>query len=129
MPGEDGAERHDGDVQAGHRRDPGADIGDTAHIGVPKTIPRGEGDERIGIVHRFEMVDQAGEPDSVSSHPVIENGRSDEHTSELQSLMRTSYAVFCLKQEITKSPPHATTKKYTHSDGSNAIRRHIHRTT
>src|SRR3546814_8594549 len=24
-------------------------------------------------------------------------GRSDEHTSELQSLMRTSYAVFCLK--------------------------------
>src|SRR3546814_8374475 len=25
-------------------------------------------------------------------------GRSEEHTSELQSLMRTSYAVFCLKQ-------------------------------
>src|SRR3546814_3331383 len=27
--------------------------------------------------------------------------RSDEHTSELQSLMRTSYAVFCLKKTIT----------------------------
>src|SRR3546814_4428072 len=27
-------------------------------------------------------------------------GRSEEHTSELQSLMRTSYAVFCLKQKI-----------------------------
>src|SRR3546814_7508364 len=26
-------------------------------------------------------------------------GRSEEHTSELQSLMRTSYAVFCLKQK------------------------------
>src|SRR3546814_6763624 len=26
--------------------------------------------------------------------------RSEEHTSELQSLMRTSYAVFCLKQKI-----------------------------
>src|SRR3546814_10466918 len=26
-------------------------------------------------------------------------GRSDEHTSELQSLMRTSYAVFCLKKK------------------------------
>src|SRR3546814_9772291 len=25
------------------------------------------------------------------------DGRSEEHTSELQSLMRTSYAVFCLK--------------------------------
>src|SRR3546814_8678938 len=28
-------------------------------------------------------------------------GRSEEHTSELQSLMRTSYAVFCLKQKNT----------------------------
>src|SRR3546814_8501783 len=27
--------------------------------------------------------------------------RSDEHTSELQSLMRSSYAVFCLKQKTT----------------------------
>src|SRR3546814_7929437 len=27
-------------------------------------------------------------------------GRSEEHTSELQSLMRNSYAVFCLKKKI-----------------------------
>src|SRR3546814_2385568 len=27
------------------------------------------------------------------------NGRSEEHTSELQSLMRISYAVFCLKNK------------------------------
>src|SRR3546814_7552442 len=27
----------------------------------------------------------------------VQNQRSEEHTSELQSLMRTSYAVFCLK--------------------------------
>src|SRR3546814_3106768 len=27
-----------------------------------------------------------------------QSGRSEEHTSELQSLMRTSYAVFCLKK-------------------------------
>src|SRR3546814_3657081 len=33
------------------------------------------------------------------------NGRSEEHTSELQSLMRISYAVFCLKKkkQINKS--------------------------
>src|SRR3546814_3619574 len=31
-------------------------------------------------------------------------GRSEEHTSELQSLMRTSYAVFCLKK--TKPTKH-----------------------
>src|SRR3546814_4449689 len=30
----------------------------------------------------------------------IRRGRSEEHTSELQSLMRTSYAVFCLKKTI-----------------------------
>src|SRR3546814_1501819 len=29
--------------------------------------------------------------------------RSEEHTSELQSLMRTSYAVFCLKKKIKKN--------------------------
>src|SRR3546814_9106408 len=28
-------------------------------------------------------------------------GRSEEHTSELQSLMRISYAVFCLKQKTS----------------------------
>src|SRR3546814_4119726 len=31
------------------------------------------------------------------------NGRSEEHTSELQSLMRISYAVFCLKKKKIKS--------------------------
>src|SRR3546814_1841824 len=29
-------------------------------------------------------------------------GRSEEHTSELQSLMRISYAVFCLKKQQTQ---------------------------
>src|SRR3546814_10157239 len=31
----------------------------------------------------------------------IVQGRSEEHTSELQSLMRISYAVFCLKKKKT----------------------------
>src|SRR3546814_6302051 len=31
------------------------------------------------------------------------NARSEEHTSELQSLMRISYAVFCLKKKKPKS--------------------------
>src|SRR3546814_7531213 len=30
--------------------------------------------------------------------------RSEEHTSELQSLMRISYAVFCLKKKTYKTP-------------------------
>src|SRR3546814_3081672 len=32
---------------------------------------------------------------------LFEIGRSEEHTSELQSLMRISYAVFCLKKKKT----------------------------
>src|SRR3546814_1643895 len=35
-----------------------------------------------------------------------ENGRSEEHTSELQSLMRISYAVFCLKTKKIKQTDH-----------------------
>src|SRR3546814_3718326 len=31
--------------------------------------------------------------------PVVDHDRSEEHTSELQSLMRISYAVFCLKKK------------------------------
>src|SRR3546814_10102465 len=33
-------------------------------------------------------------------------GRSEEHTSELQSLMRISYAVFCLKKKTTHYQRH-----------------------
>src|SRR3546814_2450450 len=32
--------------------------------------------------------------------------RSEEHTSELQSLMRISYAVFCLKKKNNNNKPH-----------------------
>src|SRR3546814_4145393 len=37
----------------------------------------------------------------VTLRATAENGRSEEHTSELQSLMRISYAVFCLKKKKT----------------------------
>src|SRR3546814_9011573 len=33
----------------------------------------------------------------------LQHGRSEEHTSELQSLMRNSYAVFCLKKKKKKT--------------------------
>src|SRR3546814_1807709 len=46
------------------------------------------------------------EPKSRVLSPIVafskascKNGRSEEHTSELQSLMRISYAVFCLKKK------------------------------
>src|SRR3546814_7089800 len=45
---------------------------------------------------------KASRSNSASLHPrfrAIERHRSEEHTSELQSLMRISYAVFCLKKK------------------------------
>src|SRR3546814_7916501 len=42
--------------------------------------------------------------------------RSEEHTSELQSLMRISYAVFCLKKKKSKKQSTSNdTKKIKHS--------------
>src|SRR3546814_4243561 len=39
--------------------------------------------------------------------------RSEEHTSELQSLMRISYAVFCLKKKHNNNITMMTTNTYT----------------
>src|SRR3546814_5499355 len=47
--------------------------------------------------------------------PIPSFGRSEEHTSELQSLMRISYAVFCLKKKRLRheqSTIHATTNTH-----------------
>src|SRR3546814_5353291 len=41
--------------------------------------------------------------------------RSEEHTSELQSLMRISYAVFCLKKKITHMKEYRLKKYITYS--------------
>src|SRR3546814_1817800 len=40
-----------------------------------------------------------------------QNGRSEEHTSELQSLMRISYAVFCLKKKKNQNQNQHTTRR------------------
>src|SRR3546814_8261469 len=49
-------------------------------------------DESARVVELSRML--SGQPDSSTARD-----RSEEHTSELQSLMRISYAVFCLKQK------------------------------
>src|SRR3546814_4250407 len=45
-------------------------------------------------------VDWLGSPTASLPAILLFVGRSEEHTSELQSLMRISYAVFCLKKKI-----------------------------
>src|SRR3546814_10174999 len=49
-------------------------------------------------------------------HLAAQPARSEEHTSELQSLMRISYAVFCLKKKIHM------TSVYTQQDDSSSFR-------
>src|SRR3546814_4409108 len=47
-------------------------------------------------------------------------GRSEEHTSELQSLMRSSYAVFCLKKKNRRTNKRETVSiKYLRSNNRN----------
>src|SRR3546814_5719994 len=58
---------------------------------TPPTITEGVS----GI--RFEIG-----PDGTVTAEQPGSRRSEEHTSELQSLMRSSYAVFCLKQKIIR---------------------------
>src|SRR3546814_9084410 len=48
--------------------------------------------------------------------------RSEEHTSELQSLMRISYAVFCLKKKKKKTTNHTNKSYMIHNIKLNPIR-------
>src|SRR3546814_6765972 len=53
---------------------------------------------RIDRDHRA----RGGEGRDQRHHRIARHERSEEHTSELQSLMRISYAVFCLKKNNNK---------------------------
>src|SRR3546814_8292535 len=73
-------DQYDGGSEQNHERQCGRDHDERAARGAECQIHQGKADiGRIGI------------------------GRSEEHTSELQSLMRISYAVFCLKKKIRKT--------------------------
>src|SRR3546814_2509120 len=69
-----------------------------------------------GAVNLFELLEPQTLPRlEDAAHDVLPKRRSEEHTSELQSLMRISYAVFCLKKttrRIQRPPgtikPHIT---------------------
>src|SRR3546814_3098942 len=66
---------------------------------------------RTQLYQRDDIVGRVSKDDGVGQH-WSEMGlarRSEEHTSELQSLMRTSYAVFCLTKKTTSSPKQTTT--------------------
>src|SRR3546814_993716 len=77
---------------------------------IPAFLARELGEIAIGIIDDFPDTPELGNtlrnnmaifvkagPKRVHKFGALVNKRSEEHTSELQSLMRISYAVFCLK--------------------------------
>src|SRR3546814_6663956 len=59
-------------------------------------------DDLIGGDRVHQLLARLGEARHRAAVPVL---RSEEHTSELQSLMRISYAVFCLKNKNSTPQP------------------------
>src|SRR3546814_3360215 len=81
-----------------------------AHFGQPlaagPAVEPALDPEMAGQSHRARIVERADREVDV---------RSEEHTSELQSLMRISYAVFCLKKKNkTHTHPHYYNHCLTH---------------
>src|SRR3546814_1775640 len=73
--------------------------------GVRVWLAAGKTDMRKGFDGLARQVQETLRDDPFSGHLFVFRGRrgdllrSEEHTSELQSLMRISYAVFCLKKK------------------------------
>src|SRR3546814_1895487 len=84
-----GAPARDGPAQQDDRRDADGDDGECRRRRLCQPFVGGE------------VVRLDGE--GVEVEGPHHQGRSEEHTSELQSLMRISYAVFCLKKKKKKS--------------------------
>src|SRR3546814_1616414 len=78
----------------------GADV-DARRRGQDRWLPR-----------RRQPVAGDRAPGPARRRPAARPRRSEEHTSELQSLMRISYAVFCLKQK-TYTTPHTSYHNHT----------------
>src|SRR3546814_7405199 len=68
------------------------------HAGVPAGMAEDESSQRAdhALVQRVQQGDSTAFDLLVRKY---QHRRSEEHTSELQSLMRISYAVFCLKKK------------------------------
>src|SRR3546814_4523423 len=80
-------------------RSPSRDDFTMARVGVSQDIHNLA--KRHAQQARADSDIKVAEADTAVEARTVEVGRSEEHTSELQSLMRISYAVFCLKKKIT----------------------------
>src|SRR3546814_6626136 len=83
---------------------PGADRVHMAHVrqvdGVDRTLYRVQPVGQVMQAGDGQIARKPNDRPALADFLSKLSGRSEEHTSELQSLMRTSYAVFCLKHKI-----------------------------
>src|SRR3546814_1865837 len=70
-----------------------------ARLAVAAVPDRAEPDDPVDARRRGGLVQRLG---AATDPGRQRDRRSEEHTSELQSLMRISYAVFCLKKKKTR---------------------------
>src|SRR3546814_6593340 len=75
------------------------------HLGLMQAVVRG-----MALAITKVMKVSGAETTSVCASVFI-GQRSEEHTTELQSLMRISYAVFCLKTKKTQYTIHTSKEK------------------
>src|SRR3546814_2168922 len=92
----------------------------TRHRHSPRLMPRGDRDAGCPLRHAPHRLN-AGAGRALSSGKG--SHRSEEHTSELQSLMRISYAVFCLKKKKEKMKQNDNTNMLTKTKHKNERRR------
>src|SRR3546814_2452119 len=90
--------RHDLAVKGRH--DPHFQKVERSPIRVGVTHHEATAERVVGVDLRILLSQQAREVGGEARREEFKRGnRSEEHTSELQSLMRTSYAVFCMKKK------------------------------
>src|SRR3546814_2514420 len=104
---------------------------DGNYVADEATLDRLEGEGRVAFRYAEEVngsarniagiLNDAGNVLGMMPHPerVIE-ARSEEHTSELQSLMRISYSVFCLKTQKNNHQGHFTVRT-THDHSTDPV--------
>src|SRR3546814_2590860 len=109
------------DIRQWHRAKGWRDIGYHYVIKRDGTVEKGRPDDQPGAheprlnARSIAVCLVGGSPPIGSAEYKKGLGRSEEHTPELQSLMRISYAVFCMKQtQATYYYTHTTSTLHEH---------------
>src|SRR3546814_1101948 len=90
--------------------------GQRSEISPVEAVRRGvEEEEFVGANDPAAEPERQWPAEAIARHGARGGKRSEEHTSELQSLMRISYAVFCLKKKKIHQRDNAHYKQSNHN--------------